>query len=64
LPSCDDCGRDAAVDQLPPDDACPSCSGEPEVPRAPWHFKLLVVATIVYLGWRGWQGLVWVIDRL
>lgn len=23
-----------------------------DVPTAPWHFKLLVVATVVYLGWR------------
>lgn len=23
-----------------------------EVPKAPWHFKLLVVATVVYLAWR------------
>lgn len=23
-----------------------------EDPRAPWHFKVLVVALIVYLGWR------------
>ena len=23
--------------------------------RAPWHFKLLIVATVVYLGWRLFQ---------
>ena len=23
-----------------------------DVPRAPWHFKLLVVALCLYLGWR------------
>jgi hypothetical protein len=22
------------------------------VPKAPWHFKLLVVLTVLYLGWR------------
>jgi hypothetical protein len=42
---------------------CPSCSGEIEVEarrladlaeeeKAPWHFKLLVVALVAYLGWR------------
>jgi hypothetical protein len=24
----------------------------------PWHFKLLVLATVLYLGFRAWQGFV------
>jgi uncharacterized OB-fold protein len=64
LARCDDCGRDAAVDQLPPEGGCPTCGREAEVPTAPWHFKLLVVATVIYLGWRAWQGLAWVIQKL
>jgi len=53
------------VDQLPPaEGGCPTCGGEEELPRAPWHFKLLVVATVIYLGWRAWQGLAWVIQKL
>jgi hypothetical protein len=27
--------------------------------KAPWHFKLLVVAIIAYLTWRLVQGIVW-----
>ncbi len=27
---------------------------------APWHFKLMVVLVILYLGWRLVEGLVWV----
>lgn len=28
-------------------------AGDEDVdPRAPWHFKLLVVALVLYLGWR------------
>lgn len=23
-----------------------------EYPKAPWHFKVLVVLTVIYLGWR------------
>jgi hypothetical protein len=23
-----------------------------DVPKAPWHFKVLIVVTVVYLGWR------------
>lgn len=33
-------------------------------PRAPWHFKLLVVATVLYLAYRGVQGVAWVAGRL
>ncbi len=63
MPWCDDCGRDAAVDQLSPEGACPTCGRDLDVPKAPWHFKLLVLATVIYLGWRAWQGLVWVAGR-
>ena len=44
---------------------CPDCDtviGKP--PRAPWHFRLLVVATVVYLGWRAWQGIDWLVGKL
>ena len=32
-------------------------------PKVPWHFKLMVVALVIYLGWRLVQGIVWVADR-
>jgi hypothetical protein len=30
-------------------------------PRAPWHFKLLVAAVVVYLGWRLVQMIGWIV---
>jgi len=27
--------------------------------KAPWHFKLLLVGLVVYLGYRAWQGVDW-----
>lgn len=27
--------------------------------RAPWHFKLVVVGSVVYLGYRAYQGISW-----
>ncbi|MHB1987005.1 MAG: hypothetical protein ACYCSF_03330 [Acidimicrobiales bacterium] len=27
--------------------------------RAPWHFKLIVVGSVVYLGYRLYQGITW-----
>jgi hypothetical protein len=35
---------------------------EPE-PKVPWHFWLLLVSVVVYLGWRAWEGVVWLINR-
>ncbi|MGQ0805792.1 MAG: hypothetical protein ACT4PI_18305 [Actinomycetota bacterium] len=29
----------------------------------PWHLKLLAGAAAVYLGYRAWQGIVWVVER-
>jgi hypothetical protein len=54
---------------------CPTCggvlesAGEPaeeqeEIhPRAPWHFKVLVVGSVVYLGYRLYQGIGWLIHH-
>jgi hypothetical protein len=50
------------------DGTCPTCGrviGTPsgEV-RAPWHFKLLLVAVVLYLGYRAYQGVVWLVQHL
>jgi hypothetical protein len=29
-------------------------------PKAPWHFKLLLVALVIYLSYRAYQGVWWV----
>ena len=73
--SCPDCGR-----VLPLVDARIGTAGDPangpgeageagegadaELPSAPWHFKLMLVALAVYLAWRGVQGIEWLVDRL
>jgi hypothetical protein len=33
-----------------------------EVP-VPWHLKLLLIAAVIYLGWRAVQGVEWIADR-
>jgi len=40
--------------------------GEPEQEeiKAPFSFKLMIVLTVIYLGWRLIQGVVWLVDRL
>jgi hypothetical protein len=57
LPWCESCSKYYAPTALTEEGTCPTCGrpvGEPEVPAepTPWHFKLLVLATVVYLGWR------------
>lgn len=46
---------------------CPTCgrtiADTVETPGVPWHFKLLLVAVVLYLGFRAWQGVAWVLDR-
>jgi hypothetical protein len=32
-------------------------------PKAPWHFKVLVVGTAVYMGWRLYQGIGWLVHH-
>jgi hypothetical protein len=48
------------------DGSCPTCGkviGEP-AGGAPWHFKLLMVALVAYLGFRAFQGVEGVLGRL
>lgn len=35
---------------------------EPE-PKVPWHFWLLIAATVLYLGWRAIEGIDWLLSR-
>ncbi len=49
------------------EDKCPACGEvlvDEEPPPVPWHFKFLVVATVLYLGWRAVQGIIWLVGRL
>jgi PHP family Zn ribbon phosphoesterase len=63
MPWCEECAKYLAPTAMRPDGTCPKCGGvvgESEQRAAeaaddestPWHFKLLVVTLIVYLGWR------------
>ena len=63
MPWCEHCAKYMAPSAMRPDGACPTCGNDVESSprkaedigddeRAPWHFKLLVVMTVVYLAWR------------
>jgi len=38
--------------------------GEKRQAKAPWHFKFIVVGSVVYLGWRLYQGISWLAHHL
>ena len=66
MPWCEACSRFWTPPSMREDGSCPSCgrvlvdpASRAEVPKAPWHFKLLVAALVVYLGWRFLQLLTW-----
>jgi len=37
---------------------------EPGDIKAPFTFKLMIALTVLYLGWRLIQGVLWLIDRI
>ena len=56
--SCPSCGRVLEAS----DSAVTTATKPPK--RAPWHFKLMVVAVSGYLGWRLVQGISWVVHHV
>ncbi len=68
MPWCDDCARYWNPPTMGAGGECPSCgrviAEVGDEPRAPWHFKLLLVAVIAYLAFRAWQGVEWVVERV
>ena len=65
MPWCDDCSKFWTPTSLKPGGECPTCDRViAEPPKAPWHFKLLISGVALYLGFRAYQGVIWVIHQL
>jgi hypothetical protein len=47
-----------------PENPVPERPARDQAPPRPWGFWLLIVLTVLYLGWRAVQGIVWVMERL
>ena len=66
--SCPSCGQVLELRQLLPQPAAATETGsgadEEAGPKAPWHFKVLLCGLVIYLGWRGVQGLEWVAHHI
>ncbi len=73
MPWCDRCDTYLAPNAVSSAGECPTCGDEVDtadlktatrpVERPPWHFWLMVVALVAYLGWRLLEGIGWVIGR-
>lgn len=76
VPWCHGCDRFYNPNSLRADGTCPTCDQVVAAPSeasdpaedsdsvAPWHFKVLIAVTAVYLGYRLLQGLSWVGQHL
>ena len=65
MPWCEECAKFWNPTSLRRDGTCPTCGrqiGEPA--KTPWHFKLLMAGVVLYLGFRAYQGVEWVIHHL
>jgi hypothetical protein len=61
---CESCNRVVDEDEVTTEGACPSCEAPLEERRpVPWHFKFLLWATVIYLGYRSYQGIAWLIHH-
>lgn len=64
MPWCEDCSKYWNPNSVRTDGSCPTCGNVIAAPaRVPWHFKLMLLALILYLGWRAWQGIAWLLGR-
>ena len=62
MPWCEECAKYWTPNAMNDDGTCPQCGDVVDEPhlhgeaaddeKAPWHFKLLVAATVAYLAWR------------
>jgi hypothetical protein len=67
MPWCEDCAKYWAPSAMTPEGRCPTCGRDLDPPetkpegeteageKAPWHFKLMIVALVVYLVWRFYE---------
>ncbi len=65
VPWCEDCSRFYNPNTLTPEGDCPDghhvAAGDENARSStvPWHFWALVIALVLYLGWRLIQGIAW-----
>ncbi|HEX5614286.1 MAG TPA: hypothetical protein VFZ83_03945 [Acidimicrobiia bacterium] len=72
MPWCTACDRYLAAPTVRTDGTCPTCGRavdtssviarpQDDLPPVPWHFKAFLAAFAVYLGWRFFEMLDWLL---
>lgn len=67
MPWCEECDRLVEDEDLDEEGSCPTCGTvltEQERRPVPWYFKFMLVASVVYLGYRAYQGVTWVVHHV
>ena len=67
MPWCEECEELVEDEDLTEEGDCPRC-GTPLEEHArrpvPWYFRFMLVASVIYLGWRAYQGIAWLSHHL
>ncbi|MHB8218783.1 MAG: hypothetical protein ACYDHU_00450 [Acidimicrobiales bacterium] len=66
MPWCEECDQLVEEEELDEDGACPQCGNvvaDQERRPVPWYFKAMLVASVIYLGYRAYQGITWVVHH-
>jgi hypothetical protein len=65
LPWCEQCDQRIESEELADDGTCPTCGTVPlEHRKSPWYFKFMLIASVIYLGYRAFQGVTWVVHHI
>jgi DNA-directed RNA polymerase subunit RPC12/RpoP len=65
MPWCEQCDRRVEDEELNAERACPTCGNVAlDHRRSPWYFKFMLVASVIYLGYRAFQGIAWMVHHL
>jgi len=64
MPWCDTCERMVDDDEVDEAGVCPTCGADlEERGPVPWYFRAMIVVTVIYLGYRTYQGVAWLIHH-
>ena len=65
MPWCEQCDAEVDTEDLDAEETCPTCGSETLAHRKqPWWFKFLAVATVIYLAYRLFQGITWMVHHV
>jgi DNA-directed RNA polymerase subunit RPC12/RpoP len=66
MPWCDECDELVEDEDVSEHGECPRCGSVLVEERrpVPWYFKAMIAASVVYLGYRAYQGITWVLHHV